>query len=495
MTATALVDQATQSLEDPYNPTFCCRYYICLLSHINTGDEFWENPIASDAPYAGNLKLSLDSMVNLPKSMKLLDRVSIFMTCDRSREDMAFLAQRMEHCECDRTDSLVDSMHAWQWNPAAFDRYPEGFTCRTTTLGGLIAIIADLLCAAFELKRSGEDHQKQWPRSRTDCLGDSDESAAVMFCRWLDEYPILPILRAVGASACLFARGIIVPFLLSAHLPKNLVAILKRGVDSIPSDFEGTMDAFGVLYPITCVFTTMRDISNIDDGVSTAYFFREHCSLFLETLNRIAAIDDRLPWSMNATWDDGFSMGGVVHAKLVLPFDETKYHSKILDWSRLNRMTILAVQTPYELARNVMLTLAELPAQCMNARCPNKGGQGPFMMCSGCKRVVYCSAECQDKDWNGRLPHKSVCKKIRVLGDATGIPIYATPKIEPPQIEISEFQRRVSERTGLSMVSLMIFNENCLPDDRIRRVVNDSELPSLSDLRAIALTNCIPFRI
>jgi hypothetical protein len=43
------------------------------------------------------------------------------------------------------------------------------------------------------------------------------------------------------------------------------VGILKRGVDSLPPDFGGGFDAFGVVYPIILVFTTMKELENIDD--------------------------------------------------------------------------------------------------------------------------------------------------------------------------------------------------------------------------------------
>ncbi|KAJ7731702.1 hypothetical protein DFH07DRAFT_894654 [Mycena maculata] len=461
---TALLAQAIQSLADPNNPTFCCRYYICLLSHIEIEHaHIWENPIIRDAPYASdNLRLTL---MSLAESMSLLDVLSAFITTNRSREDMAALAHRMEHCECDRTDRLVDGMHAWQWNVTAYCRDPSGFVCRTDTLEALIAIMADLFYNALQL----HDHQQtRWPQTRRKCLAGNDETAATMLCRWLDFYPILPLLRAISAAASSFGRLVLVPFLHSAHLPKNLVAILKRGVDSVPADFAGGFDPFGVVYPITIVFITMNELSNIDDGVSEAYFYREYCPLLLATLNRVADIDGKMVWSSNALWEAGIRLGGIVHAKLVLPFDETQYHKRILAYSKERRTMILQVQTPYQLARNIMLTLAELPPQCMNIRCADPTAES---MCSGCKRVVYCDAQCQSQDWNGPLPHKKVCKAIRALGDAAGFPVYGNPRLVPPQLDVDEFCRRAKGAVSESAVNA--FNKNIIEDDRIRRVVND----------------------
>ncbi|KAJ7274872.1 hypothetical protein C8J57DRAFT_1592336 [Mycena rebaudengoi] len=456
----ALLTQAIQSLADPQNPAFCCRYYICLLSHINIDSAFiWENPIIRDAPYASdNLRLKLSS---LAESMSLLDVVSAFLTTNRSREDMAALAHRMEHCDCDRTDRLIDSMHAWNWNYAAYCRDPSGF--------GLIAVIADIFFNALQLH---EAQRTRWPQNRRRCLAGDDETAATMLCRWLDVYPVLPLLRAISAAAYSFGRLVLVPFLLSAHLPKNLVAILKRGVDSLPADFAGDFDPFGVVYPISLVFITTQELLKLDDGVSSAYFYREHCPLLLELLNRVVEIDEKMAWIADMNWEGGICLGGIVHAKLVLPFDETKYHKRILACSKGFRTSILTVQTPYQLARNIMLTLAELPPQCMDVSCT--AATAPSM-CSGCRRVAYCNA-------HGRDPYltRKCAKVIRALADAAGFPIYTNPKTLPPQIEVDEFYRRVQDAVSLSAVNA--FNENMIEDDRIRRVVNDISWNPLSSI-------------
>ncbi|KAF7370323.1 hypothetical protein MSAN_00663700 [Mycena sanguinolenta] len=468
MTSTDLLAQAIRSLEDPKNPTFCCRYYICLLSHVEQEISItWENPIIRVAPYArDNLRLKLSTVAD---STSLLDVLSAFIATNRSREDMATLTHRMERCECDRTDRLIDGMHAWDWNLTAYCRDPEGFRTRTCTFEGLIGIVAELFYNALQLH---DCRRIRWPRTRRQCLVGSDESAATMLCRWLDIYPILPLLRAIAAAASSFGKPVLVPFLLSAHLPKNLVTILKRGVDSLPADFAGGFDPFGVVYPITLVFITMKELSNIDDGVSSAYFYREYCPLLLDTLSRVAEIDAKMAWALDFNWEQGINLGGIVHAKLVLPFDETKYHRRILDWSKRHRTSILIVQTPYQLARNIMLTLAELPLQCMSAECVTAY---PPSICSGCKRVAYCNAECQTRDWNGPLPHKKVCKHIRALGDAAGFPVYADHYTDcgfiMPQLDVDEFQVAVQDGVPLSTVSA--FNKNMIEDDRIRKVVND----------------------
>ncbi|KAJ7023864.1 hypothetical protein C8F04DRAFT_1133126 [Mycena alexandri] len=464
----AVLAQAIESLADPRNPTFCCRYYICLLSQINVSDmnDNWENPIIPDAPNA-KLKLNLTALAE-KKSGSLLTAISALVTTYRSREDMAALVQRMEHCECNRTDPLVDRLHAWEWNSAAWCRDPPGWVCRTTTMNGLIAIIADLLFYSLQMHEAGAI---PWPRDPRQCLAGDDETAATMLCRWLDLYPVLPILRAIAAVASLFGPRVIVPFLLSAHLPKNLVAILKRGLDALPADYE---DIFGALsgpgYPVTLVFITIKEISNIDDGVSSAYFYREHCPLLLQCLNRVAEINARMGISCPMHWTHGPGLGGVIHAKLVLPFDETQYHATILECSKEYRTLILEVQTPPQLALNIMRTLTEMPPQCMHAHCAKSTAAS---LCTGCRRVAYCDAECQKNDWNGSpLPHKKVCKTIRTLADASNFPIYTLPKSPSPEVTVDLFWLQVRAQ-NLSPGTVNTFSKYMIEDDRIRKVVND----------------------
>ncbi|KAK7052735.1 hypothetical protein R3P38DRAFT_1654297 [Favolaschia claudopus] len=470
-----LLAQAILSLENPYNPKYCCNYYICLLSHVDpcyhTG--LWEDPVQADPPYATNSysNLNLERLVS-SESRAIVTAVSKFLTTTRSREEMAGLALRMEKCDCDRTDPLVDQMHAWQWKTNAYNRDPPGFTCRTNSLEGLLAIMAEVVYNALQLSELEDNPLRHWPQSVRDCLAGDFETSATMLCRWLDAYPILPLLRVIAGVCSRYGEPAITPFLLSAHLPKNIVAILRRGMDSIPNDFEGEISPFGIVYPITLCFIVMRELNTrIVDGVSTAYFYREQCPLLLETLTRVAYLNEKMTWMMDFTWELGFDIGGVVHAKLVLPYDATLYHPTILQYSKKYRLTILAPLPPYQLAYNIMRTITEYPADCMNLKCTSAAGAS--MMCSGCKRVAYCDAQCQLAAWNGQNPHKPVCKQIRALGDAAGFPIYANPKSPPPDMTGDEFGRLVQANSGMGIQQVRAFNMKMIDDDRIRRVLND----------------------
>ncbi|KAJ7586123.1 hypothetical protein C8J56DRAFT_828492 [Mycena floridula] len=461
MSTALALEQTLQSLRDPKNPTFCCRYYLCLLSQIINISVTWENPCLMASPH-DKLELIISDLCH---SKKLLDTLAAFLTTKRSREEMRALARRMEHCECDRSDATVDLLHSWSWNHGAFSRDPGPFVCRSDTLGCLVSVIADVIYMSLELN---DIRHTPWPTTRRHCLVDNDETAATMMCRWLDEYNYLAILRLIASTANSFGLAAQIPFLHSAHLPKNLVQILKLGMDSLPSQIN-TFDPFGEVYPISIVFITMQAISStVDDGVSSAYFYREHCGVLLENLNRVAELDARMVWMSNMRWEFGFQLGGIIHAKLVLPIDETLYHRKILEYSKDMRTGILQVQTPYQLAKNIMLTLAEMEPQCMNSQCADGN---PASICSGCRRVAYCSRECQNVDWTATAPHKKVCRKLKALGDAAGFPEYATPRAAPPELEIEDFERLVFH--AVPWPDIVMFNKHMIEDDRIRRVVND----------------------
>ena len=47
---------------------------------------------------------------------------------------------------------------------------------------------------------------------------------------------------------------------------------------------------------------------------------------------------------------------------------------------------------------------------CFDRECPNQP-QWKFKRCSRCEQRVYCTRQCQQKDWSR---HKELCKKLRV---------------------------------------------------------------------------------
>ncbi|KAJ7330266.1 hypothetical protein DFH08DRAFT_1022366 [Mycena albidolilacea] len=126
---------------------------------------------------------------------------------------------------------------------------------------------------------------------------------------------------------------------------------------------------------------------------------------------------------------------------------------------------------------NMMLMLAELPPQCMDVSCTKAT---PASICSGCKRVAYCDAQCQTRDWNGQLPHKKFCKTIRALADAAGFPAYTIPKYLP-ELDANA-RRRVEDAVSLAAVNS--FNKKMMEDDRIRKVINDTRA-GLSRMRLL----------
>jgi len=48
--------------------------------------------------------------------------------------------------------------------------------------------------------------------------------------------------------------------------------------------------------------------------------------------------------------------------------------------------------------------------------CAKTGGE--LLRCSKCKRVYYCSAECQTKDWYARILGLQLCSRRRPTGEA-----------------------------------------------------------------------------
>jgi len=73
------------------------------------------------------------------------------------------------------------------------------------------------------------------------------------------------------------------------------------------------------------------------------------------------------------------------------------------------RMMEICVGPQYELTQQARTSLEKIE-KALAYKCASEGCIKPHdKMCAGCKKVGYCSTECQTADWKRR--HKRVCKK------------------------------------------------------------------------------------
>lgn len=468
-----------ESLRDPLDPKFCVRYYLYFvhLIHFDGSSYDYPPPIASDKP---------ESLCNLPdvtlshireRHPGVLQGLMNLLRTERSRDEMRALAERMETCACDRSDPVVDELHAWHWldHETIPGKYPPSLMPRTDTMLSLVSAASSLLAIPIEEScmalHSGQQRADEWPETLSVALGNDWSQATVMICRWLDEYTTFQVAHLLGS----FAEGelIVSTLLHSATLPKNLVYLLDRGLDIFPDDVSDLSFGASLYYllPLTTVLNLISCVESIVDGVSTAYFYEDQAEPVLDVLTRIGRLSDALSGDSFLIATALGRTGGAVHSKLVLPYDETRYHPTIIEASKsIKEENILDVQ-PYATSQKVLYILMTM-RKCGNPRCTKE--QDPsWMRCTACKRVLYCSSECQRADWEYESkPHKKICKTLRALGEAVSFPVSATPENPPPIMSTAEFRRECMQ-AGVEAKATKLFAQRMMRDDRVLKSLND----------------------
>ncbi|KIJ25110.1 hypothetical protein M422DRAFT_72254 [Sphaerobolus stellatus SS14] len=69
-------------------------------------------------------------------------------------------------------------------------------------------------------------------------------------------------------------------------------------------------------------------------------------------------------------------------------------------------------------------TPGPLSVKCERTECPNRNSTGHTLKkCGGCRRVFFCSVECQKATWS---QHKALCKKLQNPEARKALPSYKT---------------------------------------------------------------------
>ncbi|KAL1709371.1 hypothetical protein EV121DRAFT_195097 [Schizophyllum commune] len=406
-----------------------------------------------------------------------------FMTLlrtDRSREDMRALAARMETCTCDRSDPLVDEFHTWHWldHDTVPGKYVKQFMPRTDTMESLVCALSSLLALPIEAAtmdwKQGQRHAV-WPQKTQDALGDNWAQTTTQICRWLDEYPSFQVAHLLGSFADIgdLSTPIITAMLHSATLPKNLVLLLNRAVDSYPPGIKSSDIGARMLYimPLNLVLTLMQCIETlVIDNVSTAYFYDDQALPMLDVLTRVGRLYERTgDFDMWATLE---RTGGTIHAKFGLPNDTDRYHPDILHGSELHHEELieLAERTPYQTVQKVLYVLMSHTI-CANPDCSTVNPTS-WSRCGGCNRVYYCSSQCQAAHWKcERKQHKGTCRILKSVGEAASFPTSA-PADALPEMLNADFYRACAQ-ANIQEKDLKLLVKRVLGDVRILGVLNE----------------------
>ncbi|PBK83000.1 hypothetical protein ARMGADRAFT_682596 [Armillaria gallica] len=109
-----------------------------------------------------------------------------------------------------------------------------------------------------------------------------------------------------------------------------------------------------------------------------------------------------------------------------LPEDAQKYHPLILTTLKRQQenVPVSLERSPFASAYDAVWTIS-VRDRCHAVGCSqtvsSKGQK--LQYCGGCRRVPYCSPECQKSAWKyGPALHKAVCRKLRKFCDVLKLP-------------------------------------------------------------------------
>lgn len=263
----------------------------------------------------------------------------------------------------------------------------------------------------------------QWPPHVRTLLGTSADAPILALTRWMVAYPshkyfskyfdlLSEVLRICGrAAATTMFRCV--------HIPRALVDEIECTLAELPEP-----PTIGALQPIFAVLRWSRQTYAHPDEMSTAYFYggeSERLVGLIDSLIRLYPRISHIPGAGRIREDvhnprTFMQDGGVVHSSLDLPYDTERYHHDLLTCSRATRARRVEENVYYR-TYGLMIEQSNVD-YCGFPPCKATfTGEGRrFRYCGSCKRIPYCSVECQKQHWRWeRSAHRTLCKDFCYL--------------------------------------------------------------------------------
>lgn len=417
-----------ESLEDPYAPRHCVRYYrgaLASLLHSDLGPANFEL-LAEEKP-------------------DVFDTCARFLTAPRTEEEMERLNTSISMCACDLSDAKVKEIHRLASQSYKERRKDSEWSINDLVDTFMAAIHNPLQStkASNNLHKVSRNAQKaaregkklKWPRSHQDILPYGTDVSIRMLGQWIELSPMPTTMGVMGSILELYKRSAIRPFIMSPTLPGKFL-----GVSEIPWFMMLGMIAPGqkIDYPYTigelkrCALVAQQLVYYAEPEEMVLLHKRtkeQHgdllsfCSALLDFM-KVMLNDTPLP--LEAKTDLAYivewfhALGVQLHHCLDLPYDTARYHPNIVAGSKLR--VLIEANAP-QMAFETFCRLAG-EQRCFAPGCANTCAREgrKFENCAACRRTPYCSKACQVSAWkHPRAPHKEVCKKLRQLADETGV--------------------------------------------------------------------------
>lgn len=172
----------------------------------------------------------------------------------------------------------------------------------------------------------------------------------------------------------------------------------------------------------------------------------DFCSLLMQSLQHVYSQIDQPSPGITAEFDYMREMlailGGRIHNALKLQWSPGRHHPEIL---KISLSCFVTNNDVGSLGYRAITQFAH-SFRCWAASCPNTRSleERKFSVCGGCRRVFYCSKECQKRAWKDDVaPHKVMCPKLAHAALALGLSAKPDPTFLPANMSFIFAQKGV----------------------------------------------------
>ncbi|KAJ7672591.1 hypothetical protein DFH06DRAFT_1176882 [Mycena polygramma] len=248
---------------------------------------------------------------------------------------------------------------------------------------------------------------------------------------WIERAPTAMWIGLVGSMLEICKRTMIPPLITSPYIPEKSVGMVEVPVmlhlvigttsqgNASPASCLADMKRCAVFFLQSQSFCDKHELLKFFSG-HEKFLFRA-MKISLEYVRSIAR--SIKPYTSETEQDATYienvfvPLASTLHCHLELPFDPKEYPPIVL----ANSLSLLKTQNePSVIAFQAFYQLACHERCCAPGCRETFASQGrKFSLCSGCSRVPFCSKQCLTTAWkHPTIPHKDVCKKIKVVSVA-----------------------------------------------------------------------------
>ncbi|KAK0219431.1 hypothetical protein EDD85DRAFT_346842 [Armillaria nabsnona] len=454
-TTNAIVDLFVDSLKDPKHPAFCGQFYASSLTII-AASEVLQTLRASRHDF--------------------WDSMNRFLTVARTHEEAVSLYKSIETCKCTLKSKQFLLAHSFCPNrytsdPAARGKMEEvlrtmvGILCHTfLTPGGVqpldVPYLKRLPRQAQKLERKGRD--VLWPVKPSDYFVEGAGITVRMIWQWFYISRVPTVISWLN-MLCMTAESTFIPhFFEMPDFPGQFIAVFDEhltelGAGRYGNDHISSLQSLSDLLKQTMLMMKESDApAQKEDVLRVLCFWMPGAGKIVELLSKALCIEQQ---TRNLELRSAIKelhlqdIAAVLMRMFSLPEDAQKYHPLILNTLRRQRenVPVSLERSPFASAYDAVRTIS-VRDRCHAVGCSqtvsSKGQK--LQYCGGCRRVPYCSPECQKSAWKyGHAPHKAVCRKLKKFCEILKLPA------KPEHVEDSMVDKWC-ETMGISLDDVVV---------------------------------------